>query len=86
MLNLVAQINGKFPPLNKNKNRLDADPHVIALAVVLRRRGLSEHAPAVVTEEASSPDRPTKIPFAARHYGISCIDLAALLEREGLEG
>lgn len=85
MLGLVAQINGKFPLLNKNKSRPDADPHAIALAVVLRRRGLSEHAPVVVTEEANSPDRPTKIPFAARHCDIPCIDLAALLGREGLE-
>lgn len=84
MLEQVVQINDRFPLLNKTRHRLDADPYVIALAVVLRKRGLSGRTPVVVTEEANSPDRPTKIPFVARQYGISCIDLATMLELEGL--
>ena len=60
MLNLVVQINGKFPLLNNNKSRFDADSHAVALAVLLRKRGLHGRAPLVVTEEANSPDRPQR--------------------------
>ena len=84
MLDRVVRINSRFPLLNKNRHRFDADLYVIALAVVLRKRGVSGRTPVVVTEEADRPDRPTKIPFVARQCRISCIDLAALLEREGL--
>ena len=84
MLDRVAQINGRFPLLNKDKKKIVADSHVIALAVVLRERGLYGRAPLVVTEESDSPGRPTKIPFVARAYGISCIRMVELLEREGL--
>ena len=84
MLDLVAQINDRFPLLNKNKSEIGADPHVIALAVVLRKRGLPGRAPVVVTEEADHPNRPTKIPSVARRYGVSCINMDGLLGREGL--
>ena len=84
MLVQVVQINARFPLLNKDKSKIEADSHVIALAVVLRERGLYGRAPLIVTEESDSPGRPTKIPFVARAYGISCIRMAELLEREGL--
>ena len=86
MLELVAQINSRFPLLNKNKSRFDADSHVIALAAVIRRRGLLGRPLVVVTEEASSPNRPTKIPHVARQYGISCVSLAGMLGHEEIAG
>ena len=87
LLMLVAEINDKFPHLvDKSKAVLDADPYVVALAVLPSRLPeLFETGPSViVTEEADSPDRPTKIPFVARDYGVSCISMAGLLEREGI--
>ena len=87
LLMLVAEINDEFPGLaDRNKAVLDADPYVVALAALPRRQQkLSEIGPpVVVTEEADRPDRPTKIPFVARSYGVSCINMAGLLEREAL--
>lgn len=87
LLMLVAEINDRFPGLaDRNKAVLDADPYVVALAALPRRQQkLSGNGPAaVVTEEADRPDKPTKIPFVARSYGVSCTNMAGLLEREGL--
>ena len=86
MLGQVARINGRFPLLNKNEDKIEADSHVIALAVLLQKRGLHGRAPLIVTEESDRPDRPTRIPYVAREYGISCIRMAELLKREGLGG
>ena len=49
MLDLVVQINDRFPLLSKNKNRINADSHVIALAVPLRKRGLYGRRPLAAT-------------------------------------
>lgn len=87
MLMLVVEINDRFPQLvDKSKEVLDADPHVVALAALPSRLPkLLETGPSViVTEEADSPGRPTRIPFVARHYGVSCINMAGLREREGI--
>ena len=80
----VVRINGRLSLLGKSKRRPSADPHVIALAVVLRARGLFGRALGIVTEEADRPDRPTRIPSVARRYGIPCINMDGLLGREGL--
>ena len=88
LLTLVIEINDMFPQLlDASKAVLDADPHVVALvALRSRQQKLSGIGPAViVTEETDHPDRPTKIPFVARHYGISCISMDGMLEREGLD-
>lgn len=87
LLMLVAEINDKFPELaDRNKEVLDADPYVVALAALPRRQqklsGIGQVV--VVTEEADCRDRPTKIPFVARKYRVSCINMAGLLEREGI--
>ena len=84
----VLEINTRFPRLvNQSKSLHGADPYLIALAVQIRDRGLPAPCPVdVVTEESNSPNRPTKIPYVAREYGISCIRMAELLEREGLGG
>ena len=85
MLNLVVQINSKHPLLvNRNKGKYGADPHVIALAVLLRQLGLPGPAPVIVTEEADIPGRITKIPYVARQYDVSCIKIDVLLKREGI--
>jgi len=85
MLDLVVQINNKYPLLvNKNKSKLGADPHVVALAVLLQRRSMFETPPVVVTEESNFPSKVTKIPYVAQRYDISCINMADLLRREGI--
>ena len=88
MVKAVFEINTRFPRLvNQSKSLHGADPYVIALAVQMRDRGLPAPGPVdVVTEESNRPDRPTKIPYVAREYGIPCIRMAELLEREGLGG
>lgn len=53
VLNSVVQINSKHPLLvNRNKSKRGADPHVIALAVLLGQLGLLGLVPVIVTEEA----------------------------------
>lgn len=57
--------------LNRDRRRPNADPYVIALAM-LRQGRLSGRLQVIVTEEH---DRPGRIPGAARSYGIVCIDV-----------
>lgn len=82
MLELVVKINSKHPLLTRqNKAMPSADPHIIALAVILDRRGLSP-PPVVVTEESNRPDRIAKIPYVADDYGVMCTNLDGMLRRE----
>ena len=88
LLMLVGEIIDRFPQLvDESKEALDADPYVVALAVLLSRRrdrpGV-EPTVTIVTEEVDRPDRPTKIPFVARRYGVPSTNMDGMLGREGI--
>ena len=86
MLELVVQINTTHPSLtNYTVGAHEADPCVIALAVIRRRDGLSP-PPVVVTEESNRPDKIGKIPYVAQKYEIPCINMADMLGQEGIGG
>lgn len=63
--------------IDLRKNRSGADPFLIAVAMV--------HECTVVTEEKPSGGRErSKIPDVCKAYGIECIKLLEMLQREGL--
>jgi hypothetical protein len=71
----AKEILRRFPWLTKNlPDKSPADPFVIALAL---ERGLI-----VVTQEARGGAKKPQIPFVCEEFGIGCIDLLGLLDRE----
>lgn len=68
MLDHVVRINGRFLLLDKSKSRPGADPHVIALAVVLQERGLFGRAPVVAAADGALARAVVVGPEAASTY------------------
>lgn len=65
-----------YPGLvNVKKNKGWADPFVIALAKC--------HGYTVVTEEGPGAAESPKIPLVCKQFGIPCISLVSMIEREG---
>ncbi len=85
-MEIIKEILGKFSFLAKPEKPggPNADPWIIALAIKLKnqkKQGLFNIEYIIVTEE--SKKSPNKIPAVARHYGIECVNLKELFEREG---
>ncbi|HEX2711708.1 MAG TPA: DUF4411 family protein [Candidatus Acidoferrales bacterium] len=82
---LAREVATQFPELaNPGRFGPAADPFVVALA---RAQGqdlsgllLPSASPCVVVTEERGPN---KIPGACKHYGLTCITLLDLFEREG---
>ncbi len=71
----IQEVMREFPGLvNLKKNKGWADGFVIALA---KCRGYT-----VVTEEGPGTREGPKIPFVCKQYGINCMNLASMIERE----
>ena len=71
----AREILRDFPWLTKGiAGRKVADPFVIALA---RARG---HV--VVTEESPGNARRPRIPYVCNHYGVDCVNVLKLIQRE----
>lgn len=83
----VAEILKRFPDLvDWDKERPDADPFVIALALAGKRaedEKLFRHECAVVAEERRSRNGRAKIPNVCEGYGVRCMDLLGMFEAEG---
>lgn len=87
-LQRVREISQRFPALvDATKEKPDADPFVIALALAEQSRKEQHLFPTeyiVVTEERSTGGRrKVKIPDACNHYAIESIGLVELFRREG---
>lgn len=82
-IKMVKEILSKFRFLAKPEKPEgpNADPWLIALAVVLKNKSLFPEEYIIVTEE--SKFRPNKIPAVAKHYNIESINLKELFQREG---
>jgi len=82
---VVKKILHSFPQLiDPSKQGRDADPFIIALAIVRGSQGLpgifvSKHI--IVTQE--SKGNPNKIPRVSSAHNIQCINLLELFEKEG---
>ncbi len=82
-IKMVKEILEKFPFLAKPEKPggPNADPWIIALAIKLKKQSLFNKEYIIVTEESKT--KSNRIPAVARHYGIECINLRELFEREG---
>ncbi len=80
-IKMVKEILEKFPFLAKPEkpDGPNADPWIIALAIKSKKQRLFKYI--IVTEESKT--KSNRIPAVARHYGIECINLRELFEREG---
>jgi len=82
----VQDVLAKFSGLiDKNKQTPDADPFLIALAMVRKRPRNALLYPVdciVVTQEKPSRGGRPKIPDVCAHYGVECIDILTLFRRE----
>jgi hypothetical protein len=71
----VKKVMKDYPNIvNIRKNKGWADPFVIALA--------SSKGYVVVTEEGAGSKEGPKIPFVCKAYGIDCISMVEMIERE----
>jgi len=75
---ILAQHRALIQP---NKRSAQADPFVIALARLTKSNNITNSGVLIVTQE-NAADR-NKIPFVGRFYGIECIKLVDLFQREG---
>jgi len=83
-IDLVREIECKFPALaHPNKERANADPFLIALAIIKNQeRTLFPAHYLLVTEERIKGNQ-IRIPVVCKHYGIECIRHIDMLRREG---
>jgi len=83
LLELAAEVSNTFPQLvNATKLRREADPFVIALALLIQETsGMFSSALAVVSQETRSSNK-TKIPDACMHYGLDHIRAREIIIRE----
>lgn len=80
----VSKILAEFPGLvDYSKETADADPFVIALAMVRleAQQQLFETKYIVVTQEGHRGNS-VKIPLVCKHYGIEAVNLLGLIKRE----
>ncbi|MCE7734330.1 MAG: DUF4411 family protein [Candidatus Heimdallarchaeota archaeon] len=79
----MAIIEKKYPKISyknlKNTKKYHADPHLIAMAVDIKEN--MNLTPIIVTEEN---DKSGKIPFIAKEYNISCVNILDLLVNIGI--
>ena len=86
-LNQAAEIIARFPGLPDKDRELDADPYIIAHAIVAG-------GAAVVTQEIpknigqhghKTPDNQlSRIPDVCKRLGIECMDLSEFMRRKGM--
>jgi hypothetical protein len=87
-IKIAMGILAKYPPLAKSDSEnIAADPFVIALAIEIEKDSKQAlfhdmRKNIIVTEEKLVRDR-IRIPFVCREYGIECIELLQLFEKEG---
>ena len=85
----VREILVRFPNLvDRDKETPDADPFVVALAVVQNRLESQSMLPrpwVVVAEESRrrSPDQRPRIPDVCEHFAVSCLRVFNLIRTEG---
>ncbi len=77
----VKEILSKYSFLAKEEGKANADPWLIALAVVRVRFLLFKGKHVILTQE--SKNKANRIPAVAKEYGIECYDLIELFRSEG---
>ncbi|MBC8525716.1 MAG: DUF4411 family protein [Candidatus Cloacimonetes bacterium] len=80
---LVQQILKKFPSLVDVNGSVEADPFIIAFA--LEKEPQQTFLPSqkiVVTEEKLKGNK-IKIPFVAKDFGVTCINIFDMFRKEG---
>lgn len=77
----VKEILSKYSFLAKEEGKANADPWLIALAIVRVRSQLFKGKHVILTQESKT--KANRIPAVAKEYGIECYDLIELFRSEG---
>ena len=88
LIDKTKEVLTRFSDLvDRNKEREDADPYVVALAVLLSegQMELLEPVTGVVLTQEHRRIGKSRIPHAAAGFGLACIGPAQLLQDEGWE-
>ncbi|WPM32906.1 DUF4411 family protein [Hydrogenobacter sp. T-2] len=76
----VKEILSKHISLAKEEGKANADPWLIALAIVRVRSQLFKGKHVILTQESKT--KANRIPAVAKEYGIECYDLIELFRSE----